>query len=106
MCAAYLDFLLRTAATAEFVEVLAALLPCMWGYSELGRTLAAAGLPTTPATDAGSRPTPTRSSPGWPPGARPCWAARPTGCRRRLAACERAFLTSLRHELAFWDAWS
>ena len=22
----------------------------------------------------------------------------------RLAACERAFLTSLRHELAFWDA--
>jgi thiaminase/transcriptional activator TenA len=21
----------------------------------------------------------------------------------RLAACERAFLTSLRHELAFWD---
>ena len=40
-CAAYTDFLLRTAATAEFAEVLAALLPCMWGYSELGRALAA-----------------------------------------------------------------
>jgi thiaminase (transcriptional activator TenA) len=26
--------------------VLAALLPCMWGYSELGRALAATGLPT------------------------------------------------------------
>ena len=48
MCAAYTDFLLRTAATADFAEVLAALLPCMWGYSELGRALAAAGLPAEP----------------------------------------------------------
>ncbi|HEV8371758.1 MAG TPA: transcriptional regulator, partial [Actinomycetota bacterium] len=35
VCAAYTDFLLRTAATADYPEVLAALLPCMWGYSEL-----------------------------------------------------------------------
>ena len=35
-------------ATADFAEVLAALLPCMWGYSELGRALAAAGLPAEP----------------------------------------------------------
>src|SRR5204862_7224942 len=48
VCAAYTDFLLRTAATAEFAEVLAALLPCMWGYSELGRARAAAGLPSEP----------------------------------------------------------
>jgi thiaminase/transcriptional activator TenA len=47
-CAAYTDFLLRTAVTAEFAEVLAALLPCMWGYSQLGRSMAAAGLPTDP----------------------------------------------------------
>jgi hypothetical protein len=54
VCAAYTDFLLRTAATAEFAEVLAALLPCMWGYSELGRSMAAAGLPN----DARYRPSP------------------------------------------------
>jgi thiaminase/transcriptional activator TenA len=81
-CAAYTDFLLRTAATAEFAEVLAALLPCMWGYSELGRSLAAAGLPAAPAIGAGSRPTPTPASPPWPPGARTCWTGRPTACQR------------------------
>src|SRR5207247_1891898 len=48
VCAAYTDFLLRTAATADFAEVLAALLPCMWGYSELGRAMARTGLPTDP----------------------------------------------------------
>src|SRR4029450_5230006 len=48
VCAAYTDFLVRTAATADFAEVLAALLPCMWGYSELGRAMARTGLPTDP----------------------------------------------------------
>ena len=42
VCAAYTDFLLRTAATGDFAEVVAALLPCMWGYSEIGRALQAA----------------------------------------------------------------
>lgn len=37
---AYSDFLLRTAALGDFGELVAALLPCMWGYSELGRALA------------------------------------------------------------------
>jgi thiaminase/transcriptional activator TenA len=71
--------LLRTATTAEFAEVLAALLPCMWGYSELGRALAAC---CAALLD--------RAADGLP--------------AARLAACERAFLTSLRHQLAFWDA--
>jgi hypothetical protein len=39
---------LRTAATADIAEVLATLLPCMWGYSELGRSMAAKGLPADP----------------------------------------------------------
>src|SRR4029453_15966096 len=47
-CAAYTDFLLRPAATADFAEVLAALLPCMWGYAELGRSMAAKGMPADP----------------------------------------------------------
>jgi thiaminase/transcriptional activator TenA len=40
--AAYVDFLLRTASVGEFAELVAALLPCMWGYSELGQRLAEA----------------------------------------------------------------
>ena len=79
VCAAYTDFLLRTAATAEFAEVLAALLPCMWGYSELGRPWPRPACRPSLATGAGSRPTPTRSSPTWPPGARTCWTGRPMG---------------------------
>jgi thiaminase (transcriptional activator TenA) len=104
VCAAYTDFLLRTAATADFAEVLAALLPCMWGYSELGRALAAAGLPAEP-----------RYRRWIQTYADPAFAALAAWCAdlldraadglpaARLAACEQAFLTSLRHELAFWD---
>jgi thiaminase/transcriptional activator TenA len=104
-CAAYTDFLLRTAATAEFAEVLAALLPCMWGYSELGRAMAATGLPTESRY---RRWIQTYADPGFADLAAWCAALldRATGGLPavRLAACERAFLTSLRHELAFWDA--
>src|SRR5439155_8866563 len=42
---AYTDYLLRTAALGDFAELAAALLPCMWGYSELGRRLAERGRP-------------------------------------------------------------
>ena len=37
------DFLLRTAALGDYAELVAALLPCMWGYAEIGERLAAAG---------------------------------------------------------------
>ncbi len=39
--AAYADFLLRTAALGDLAELVAALLPCMWGYAEIGERLAA-----------------------------------------------------------------
>ena len=42
---AYTDFLVRTAATGSFGDLVAALLPCMWGFNETGRRLAAAGVP-------------------------------------------------------------
>ena len=42
---AYCDFLLRTAALGDFAALVAALLPCMWSYAEIGQRLAAAGLP-------------------------------------------------------------
>ena len=37
----YTDFLLRVAATGDFAELAAALLPCMWAFSEIGQRLAA-----------------------------------------------------------------
>jgi thiaminase/transcriptional activator TenA len=101
----YTDFLLRTAATADFAEVLAALLPCMWGYSELGRAMAAKGMPAEPRY---RRWIETYADPGF--AALAGWCAdlldrAADGLpAARLAACERAFLASLRHELAFWDA--
>ena len=42
---AYTDFLVRTAATESFGELVAALLPCMWGFNETGTRLAEDGLP-------------------------------------------------------------
>ena len=42
---AYTDFLVRTAATGEFGELVAALLPCMWGFHETATRLAERGSP-------------------------------------------------------------
>jgi thiaminase/transcriptional activator TenA len=37
---AYTDHLLRIGGTGSYVELVAALLPCTWGYSEIGQRLA------------------------------------------------------------------
>lgn len=42
---AYTDFLVRTAADGDMADLLAALLPCAWGYAYVGQALAAAGPP-------------------------------------------------------------
>jgi len=42
---AYTDFLVRTAADGDMMDLLAALLPCAWGYVYLARRLAEAGPP-------------------------------------------------------------
>ena len=36
---AYCNFLLRTAALGDFAELVAAVLPCMWSYAEIGASL-------------------------------------------------------------------
>lgn len=41
----YTDFLVRTAATGTFGDLVAALLPCMWGFNETGKRLAERGIP-------------------------------------------------------------
>ncbi|MFC6733234.1 MULTISPECIES: thiaminase II [unclassified Haladaptatus] len=42
---AYTDFLVRTAATESFGNLVAALLPCMWGFNQTGRHLDVRGKP-------------------------------------------------------------
>ena len=44
-CQAYTDFLIRTAALGSYAELMGALLPCMWGFSEIGHRLAEQGMP-------------------------------------------------------------
>ena len=43
-----LEWMRRLAALGDFAELTAALLPCMWGYAEIGERLAAAGSPEHP----------------------------------------------------------
>lgn len=104
---AYTDFLVRTATAGSFAELAAALLPCMWGYAEVGQRLAARGRSPEPRYAewvdmyAGAD---FAKLAGW------CRelvdrlaAAVPEPDRAALA---RAFLTSSRYELAFWQmAW-
>ena len=106
-CQAYTDFLLRTAAVGSFAELVAALLPCMWGFSELGQRLAAQGLPQEERC---SRWVQMYADPGF--------AELASWCRdlvdgvaqgqppQELGRMETAFLTSSRYEYLFWEmAW-
>jgi len=45
---AYTSYLLAVAATGTFGELVAACLPCLWGYGYIGRELLASGLPDHP----------------------------------------------------------
>ncbi len=42
-CQAYTDFLVRTASTGTMAETVAALLPCFWGFLEIGKRLSREG---------------------------------------------------------------
>jgi thiaminase/transcriptional activator TenA len=101
---AYTDFLVRTAALGELSELAAALLPCMWGYAEIGQRLAAAGAPSDPLY---ARWIETYAAPEFEELAAWCrglvdrlGAAAGAEGRARMA---RAFLTCSRYELAFWE---
>lgn len=101
---AYTDFLLRTAATGDFCELAAALLPCMWGFSEIGLRLAERGRPSEPRCAAWVD---TYADPEFARLAEWCRAlvdrlAEGVGPDRR-ARMRDAFLVSSRYELAFWD---
>lgn len=95
-CAAYTAFLLD--AAASYGTGLAALYPCMWGYSTLGRILAE----DPPAEPRYRRWVDTYADPGF------------AELSARIAAmideaapdperAHTAFAEGMRHELAFWD---
>jgi thiaminase/transcriptional activator TenA len=44
----YTSFLVRTAAAGDYGELVSALLPCMWGYAEIGLRLKEQGVPDHP----------------------------------------------------------
>lgn len=101
---AYTDFLVRTATMGDFAELAAALLPCMWGYNEIGLRLAQRG-----------RPADQRFAAWIDAYADPAFGELAAWCRAlvdRLAdgagqamreRMREAFLVSSRYELAFWD---
>lgn len=100
----YTDFLLRTGATGEYAEVLGALLPCMWGYSEVGLRLAKLEQPTDPRY---RRWISVYADPEFAELARWCRDLTDDACRdlseSALARVRDAFITSSRYELAFWE---
>ncbi|MBN6050356.1 transcriptional regulator [Nonomuraea sp. RK-328] len=95
-CAAYTSFLLESAAT--YAEGLAALYPCMWGYSTLGRILAQ----NPPAEPRYRAWVDTYADPGFA-----ALAARIAEMIDEAAPdparAERLFREGMAHELAFWD---
>ncbi|MGH2884536.1 MAG: thiaminase II [Solirubrobacteraceae bacterium] len=103
----YTDFLLRTAALADFAELVAALLPCMWGYSELGKRLAQDGRPTG---ELYARWIEMYSSEEFASVARwcreVCDEAAADAAQEGRRRMQEAFLASSRYELDFWEqAW-
>jgi thiaminase (transcriptional activator TenA) len=100
---AYTDFLVRTAADGDMSELLAALLPCAWGYLHIGQALAEAhpGGPAVPGLDRAVRLRRVRRGRGLAPGrAGPGSPGRLPEKEERL---REIFLLSSRYELRFWD---
>ena len=105
---AYTDFLVRVAASGDFAELVAALLPCMWGFSEIGLRLAEDRAPSDPGY---ARWVEMYSSEEFAELAAWCrelmdGVGEGLGARARRRV-EDAFVTSSRYELAFWEmAWT
>ncbi len=101
---AYTDFLLRTASIGDFTSLVAALLPCMWGFCEIGLALRERGLPDDPLC---VRWIEMYSSPEFVELTQWCRDVL-DGLTDELTVDEReplgeVFLTSSRYELRFWQ---
>jgi thiaminase/transcriptional activator TenA len=102
---AYTDFLVRTASTGTFGDLVAALLPCMWGFNDTGRRLREDGLPDEERyaewirTYSGEEFTELTE---WCKGVMDEVAAESTPADHERY--RDLFLTSARYEYEFWDA--
>jgi thiaminase/transcriptional activator TenA len=102
---AYTDFLVRTAATGTFGDLVAALLPCMWGFNATAKRLESGGLPDDDRyaewieTYAGAEFTELAE---WCKDLMDEVAASSTEADR--ARYRDLFVTSGRYEYRFWDA--
>ncbi|MBN1948053.1 MAG: thiaminase II [Bradymonadales bacterium] len=101
---AYADFLVRTAAIGDLVDLVAALLPCTWGYVELAEELASRDLPDDPFCAEWIRQ---YSGPEFKVAAD--WLVAELdrlaagASEQKRAVLEELFVTSSRYELAFWE---
>ena len=94
-CAAYTAFLLDSAA--DYGVGLAALYPCMWGYSTLGQMLSPG-----PEDQRYRRWVETYADPAFAALSRRCGQLLDEAAPDPVAA-EAAFVAGMGHELAFWD---
>lgn len=106
---AYTDFLVRTAYEGPLAAIVAALLPCAWGYGEIATRLAARADP--PAADRYREWIRTYSSPefaayaDWLRGLLDLLSESLSGAEERRL--EEIFMTASEHEVRFWDmAWA
>lgn len=107
-CQAYIDHLLATASRGNLLVILASVLPCQWGYREIGHRLLQCGLPDD---ERYARWIEEYASHEY--GALVDWLicrfdelAASDSTANRHTACE-AFLLSTHYEYAFWEmAWT
>jgi thiaminase (transcriptional activator TenA) len=104
---AYTDFLLRVATMADFAELAAALLPCMWAFSEIGQRLAALPAPAEKRYAKWIAMYSSREFAELAQWCRDLLDGLAAGLPQRdLQKLEAAFLTSSRYEWQFWEmAW-
>jgi thiaminase/transcriptional activator TenA len=107
-CRAYTDHLLRVAQQQDLLATLAAMLPCQWGYGDIGKALQGRGLPSDMRfagwiSEYASAEY--HASVGW---AIKCFneLAEDSGIGQRAVARD-AFRVSARYEYDFWQmAWT
>jgi thiaminase/transcriptional activator TenA len=104
---AYTDFLVRVAATGDYAELLAALLPCMWAFSDIGQGLAKLKPPADERYLKWVAMYSSEEFAGLALWCREVLDEAAAGLPERvLQKLEEIFLTSSRYEYQFWEmAW-
>ncbi|MEE9199782.1 MAG: thiaminase II [Dehalococcoidia bacterium] len=103
-CQGYTDFLMRAAAAEPFEVLAAALLPCFWGYYEIGTRLEDRGLPEK---ELYARWVKMYSNPEFGKEVDRCRTLMDhlgaDASAQRRGQMEQAFLLSSRYEYLFWE---